>query len=314
MSRETFIPKAFNAEHQRIIEHAVDLLEDMREQGYAVTLRSLYYQFIAEERWFPNTLQSYKRFGGIISDGRLAGEIPWDLIEDRARVAERISFWSDPTHIMDSVVTAYKEDLWIGQERRVHVRIEKDALIGVIDPICKRWRLPYIACRGNTSQSEAYEAGKELAREIDEGLWPLVLYLGDHDPSGIDMTRDNIDRLSLFARADIEVRRIALNRDQVDRWRLPGNPCKLTDSRSGLMSDGSIRPGSYIDLHGRESWELDAIKPRDLEQIISDAVSGVIDHDKWAEREAQEEHNHGILKAIHGRWDEVEDLFGGDGE
>jgi hypothetical protein len=309
--RETFIPKLFNDEHDRIIEHANELLEEMAADGYKVTLRTLYYQFIAEERWFDNKLQSYKRFGDIISQARLAGRIDWDLLEDRARTVEKLPYWSSPTHIMESVVEQYRENLWRGQERRVHVRIEKDAQIGVIQPVCERWRVPFVACRGNTSQSEAYAAGKLFADEIDRGLWPLVIYLGDHDPSGIDMTRDNVERLALFARQDIEVRRICLNRDQVDELGLPGNPAKITDSRAGLRRDGSIIPGSYIDLHGFESWELDALKPRYIDQLISREIASVLDMELFEQRKAEEAHNRAILDAIYNRWEEVEELFGG---
>lgn len=308
--RECFIPKRFNQEHESIILHAIELLEEMQEQGYAVTLRSLYYMFIAEERWFGNNLKSYKRFGGIISDGRLAGLIDWDLMEDRVRNVEKLPSWSHPRNIMESVVQQYREDLWKGQERRVHVRIEKDALIGVIKPVCERYRVPYIACRGNTSQSEAYEAGKLFADEIRRGLSPLILYLGDHDPSGIDMTRDNIDRLSMFSGYDIEVRRIALNRDQVDELGLPGNPAKITDSRAGVRKDGSIVPGSYVDLHGFDSWELDAIKPRTMDQIISDEIEHVIDREPWDKNVAREKRHRSVLEAVLHDWDSVEEKFG----
>jgi hypothetical protein len=300
MSREIFVPKKFNAEHQRIIDHAIDLLEDMRAQGFAVTLRSLYYQFVTEECWFPNTIQSYKRFGGIISDARLAGLIDWELLEDRVRTVEKLPSWASPTDIMESAVNQYRENLWAGQDRRVHLRIEKDALIGVIQPVCERWRVPYVACRGNTSQSEAYAAGKLLRAQIDRGLNPLVLYLGDHDPSGIDMTRDNIERLSMFAGEDIEVRRIALNFDQIEEYRLPGNPAKLTDSRAG----------AYIARFGNESWELDALKPSLMESLIEREIKAAIDLDLWGEAKAAEEHNQRILEAILNRWGEVEELFG----
>jgi hypothetical protein len=311
MACETFAPKRFNAEHQAIIEHAIELLEDAREGGFAITLRSLYYQFIGEERWFANTIQSYKRFGDIISKGRLAGLIDWDLIEDRIRSTERISHWASPQSIMETVVDSYKENLWDGQERRVHLRIEKDSLVGVIEPACKRWRIPYTACRGNTSQSEAYAAGKELRRQIDAGLWPLVLYMGDHDPSGIDMTRDNIDRLSMFAETEIEVRRIALNYDQVLEYRLPGNPAKTTDSKSGYRPDGTFRPGSYCDRFGIESWEMEALKPRTVDQILEREIASVIDHDLWNEKATAEAHNLDILSSVLNRWEEVEQMFGG---
>ena len=314
MTCETFIPKRFNAEHQAIIEHAVEMLEELQAGGWEVTLRSLYYYFVAEERWFPNTLQSYKRFGDIIGNGRLAGLIDWDLINDNVRTLEELPRWTDPQDIMVSVVNGYREDLWEGQEVRVHVRIEKDAQIGVVRPVCERWRVPFIACRGNSSLTEMYKAGKRFDEELCAGLRPIVLYLGDHDPSGIDMTRDNVDRLSLFARNDIEVRRIALNRDQVDELNLPGNPAKLTDSRAGMRKDGSIIPGSYIDLHGFESWEMDALRPRYVDQLIEREVTALIDMEVWERRKAQEEHNHGLLRSVLNRWGEVEEMFGGDGE
>jgi hypothetical protein len=312
LSRETFIAKRFNAEHERIIVHAIEMLEELHDDGFEVTLRSLYYYFVAEERWFPNTLQSYKRFGDIIGQARLAGLIDWDLIGDNVRVAHQLPHWSDPQNIMESVVAQYREDLWEGQPRRVHVRIEKDAQIGVTKPVCERWRVPLTACRGNTSLTEAYNAGKVFQREFAAGLWPVVIYLGDHDPSGIDMTRDNVDRLSMFARMGVEVRRIALNRDQVDELRLPGNPAKITDSRAGLRKDGSIIPGSYIDLHGFESWEMDALRPRYVDALIENEIKSLLDLDLWAERKAREDHNHSILSAILHRWDDVETLFGGE--
>lgn len=308
MTCEAFINKVFNAEHQRIIDHAIELLEDMDAQGFKVTLRQLYYMFVGEEVWFANTTQSYKRLGSIINDARLAGLIDWDLIEDRGRNVEKIPAWENPQSIMRAVVDQYQEDLWAGQDRRVHLRIEKDALIGVVGPVCKRWRVPHIACRGYTSQSESYEAGKLLARQLDEGLWPLVIYLGDHDPSGIDMTRDTVDRLRMFAGDDIEVMRIALNYDQVDELRLPANPLKL---KGGKLSDS--RGKAYHARFGNESWELDALKPRYIDRLIEDAVKDVIDFDIWDERKAAEEHNQAILSAVLTRWDDVESLFGGEG-
>lgn len=78
----------------------------------------------------------------------------------------------------------------------------------------------------------------------------VILHLGDHDPSGIDMTRDISDRLELFG-ADVEVKRIALNWDQIDEFTPPPNPAKLSDSRAG----------AYIAEYGDESWELDALEP-----------------------------------------------------
>ncbi len=288
------------------------MLEELQAGGFEVTLRSLYYYFIAEDVWFPNTLQSYKRFGDIIGHARLAGLVDWSLISDNARTVEELARWSSPQNVMEAVVEHYREDLWIGQPIRVHVRIEKDAQVGVVGPVCRRWRVPFLACRGNTSLSEAYAAGKLFEQQIDQGLRPVVLYLGDHDPSGIDMTRDNVARLSMFARQGIELRRIALNRDQIEELNLPGNPAKLTDSRAGVRADGSIKPGSYVDLHGFESWEMDALRPQYIDQLIEREVTALLDLETWELRRAEEAHNQALLASVLHRWDEVETMFGGE--
>ncbi len=125
--------------------------------------------------------------------------------------------------------------------------IEKDALIGVIAPVCSRLRVPYFAIRGNVSQIPIRDAGMRMA-EQDRQV--VVLYLGDHDPSGIDITRDLEERLTLYARREIEVRRIALTMNQIKRHRLPPNPAKESDANLG----------KYVSQFGtRECWELDAL-------------------------------------------------------
>ena len=106
-----------------------------------------------------------------------------------------------------------------------------------------------------------------------------MLHLGDHDPSGIDMTRDNRERLNMFAESRVEIRRIALNMDQVETYSPPPNPAKLTDTRAN----------DYIAAFGSESWELDALEPRVIDQLIRDQVAAEMDHEIM--REAKERQN-----------------------
>src|SRR5262245_61066288 len=107
----------------------------------------------------------------------------------------------------------------------------------------------HFAHRGNNSQTLQYEAGKRFAKYIDQGFIPLVLHLADHDPNGIDMTRDNRERLTLYARAEIEVRRIALTMKQVRRYRPPPS----------FIKEGDTRTTGYRERFGTdECWELDA--------------------------------------------------------
>jgi hypothetical protein len=112
-----------------------------------------------------------------------------------------------------------------------------------------------------------YEAGKRLYYMMKSGKNAYVLYLGDHDPSGIDMTRDMRDRLGMFARHYVDVDRLALNMDQIEQWNPPENPAKTTDSRFN----------AYMVEFGTSSWELDAIEPVTLGNIVREAVTKLCD-------------------------------------
>jgi hypothetical protein len=145
--------------------------------------------------------------GVIVNDAPLAGMMDWDAIEDRTRNLITHPSWASPSGIIRSAAHSYQEDFWCGQDYYVEVWIEEDALLGVVEQPCQEYRVPYFACRGNNSQSEQYKAGRRFDKCRASGKKPIVLRLGDHDPNGLDMTRDNTDRLRMFAREPIEVRR-----------------------------------------------------------------------------------------------------------
>lgn len=297
--REQFIERSFRADSLKIIEQANEIIASYQAQGFTLTLRQLYYQFVARGL-IANKQSEYKRIGSIVNDGRLAGLIDWGAIEDRTRNVKGGDWgYTGPDQIIEQTASAYQEHFWKHQPRHVEVWIEKDALIGVIEPVCNRWRLPFLGCRGYVSQSEQYDAGKRFARLDRDGREPVVLYLGDHDPSGIDMTRDHVDRLAMFARWPVEVRRLALNMPQIEEYDPPPNPAKETDSRAQ----------SYIDQFGESSWELDALDPTVIDQLIEDEIQGLVDHEQWAASEEQQEANREILNKVVDRWDEIKAML-----
>jgi len=206
--------------------------------------------------------------------------IDWDAIEDRTRTVNTHAFWNSPSHIISDDAEVYREDLWKGQRYRPEVWIEKDALIGVIEGVCTELRVPYFAHRGNNSQTLQYQAGRRFAGYLDQGLIPLVLHLADHDPNGIDMTRDNIERLALYARADIEVRRIALNMEQVRRYSPPPSFVKEGDTRT---------TGYRARFDTEECWELDALSPTVIADLIRSEIEGLINQRAWRAALASEQ-------------------------
>lgn len=296
MAYEAFIERSFRPGTLALIETCNQVIIDFQDQGFTLTLRQLYYQMVARAI-IPNKQAEYKRLGSIVNDARLAGLVDWSSIEDRTRNVRSVSTWGSPQEIMRAVANQYRENPWLTQKWAPEVWIEKDALVGVIEPVCTRMRVPYFACRGYTSQSEAYAAGKRFEHTYNFGRRvPIVFHLGDHDPSGLDMTRDNQDRISLFALSEvIEVRRLALNMDQIRQYNPPPNPAKETDSRFS----------GYIKRYGDESWELDALEPTVIDALIQDALSGLIDEEAWEEAMYQESLRVQTLKNVSDRWEEV---------
>lgn len=262
----------FTAETLEVIHAACRIIKEYETAGYALTLRQLYYQFVARDL-LANKQSNYDRLGGIVSDGRLAGLISWTAIEDRARNLQGLTTFDGPAHCVRSAAAGYRIDMWANQDFRPEVWIEKDALTGVISGICNKLRVDFFACKGYNSQSEQWRAGRRFADYYRKGQRPIVFHLGDHDPSGIDMTRDNQERLSMFAGTQVMVQRLALNMSQIEELRPPPNPVKMTDSRQF----------KYVEQFGYECWELDALSPDRVEALIEDAVLRIRNHEAWDE-------------------------------
>jgi hypothetical protein len=312
MPKICYVAKKFQAPTLDIISKANRVIVAYQKQGFKLTLRQLYYQFISKdlfpESWIDkeynlknglpidtkNTMKNYKHLGDIINDGRLAGLIDWLAIEDRTRNLQSHSSWESPDDIIRACANQFTVNLWAEQSTHVEVWIEKEALIGVIEGICDELQVPYFACKGYTSASEMWDASQRLKRFEEDGLDTVVVHLGDHDPSGIDMTRDIGDRLALFG-SDVVVDRIALTRDQIDMYDPPPNPAKTTDARY-------IK---YQEEHGDDSWELDALEPTVLADLIRHAVEKRIDQDLWEAALEKQQEGRDELVRVSRHWEKA---------
>ena len=299
MSYEQFETRTFQAKTQVVIDQADEIIRDYEGQGYTLSLRQLYYQFVARGL-LENSDRSYKRLGSIMTDARLAGLIPWDGIEDRNR---ETNFWrveEDYSAILADLPYRFAADHWCDQDAYVEVWVEKDALSSVVERACRKWRVPYLACKGYLSASEAYSAAKRIEEISGNGKDIYIFHLGDHDPSGIDMTRDNTERLDKLSwGTPFTFERLALNRDQVDRYNPPPNPTKITDSRAE----------DYIRRHGRTSWELDALEPSVVNSLIEDAIEPLVDMTAWRDAQDREREGRDILHRLRDRWDDVKAML-----
>lgn len=289
MPKIIYIKKKFSKASLSKIKQAESIIDEYRDAGLELTLRQLYYQFVAR-KLIPNKDREYKKLGATISDARLAGLIDWNAIIDRTRNLRSSPHWNSPADIIEAAAQSYAIDKWQKQPIRCEIWIEKDALIGVIERPCSSLDVPYFSCRGYTSQSEMWSAALRIRHTNDKHKCKtIVFHFGDHDPSGIDMTRDIQERLILLSDgANIKVKRVSLNMDQITKYKPPPNPTKVSDSRAY----------KYIKEYGTDSWELDALEPSLLNGLVTKSILSVRDAKKYDGYKRKEERQRLTLNKI----------------
>lgn len=283
---------AFNPNRKSVelVGKANEIIEDYKKDGYKLTLRQLFYQFVSRDI-IPNTLKDYKNLGHLISKARLAGMIDWEAIEDRGRYLQGRIHRDSPGELVRDCAAAFHKDWWQDQPVKPEVWIEKDALAGVFERICTRYDVPFFSCRGYNSQSAMWESAMRI-KGRKQGT--KILHFGDHDPSGIDMTRDMRVRLETFG-ADVEFVRVALMRDQIAKYKPPPNPAKESDARYD----------KYVKKFGKKCWELDALDPKILSGLVESRVKAMIKNKAgWERRKRQEKEGQDLIQEVADSMDE----------
>lgn len=326
MAREKIRSTAFRPESLARIQQMSDIIDEYQQQGLTLTARQLYYQCVSRDI-IPNTPAEYKKLTALLTDARYAGLVDWDAIEDRGREPNTPSEWPDVEALVKSALAAYRLPRWEGQDTYVELWVEKQALAGVLEPLAREAHATLMVNKGYSSASAMKvsaerirkrtiidaEALEELKQELSDYLdelgaedpefiaqrvrigklmievlrKPVILYLGDHDPSGEDMVRDIKERLTEFGVYRLEVEKIGLTIAQVKQYNPPPNPAKVEDSRAK----------AYIAKFGPHSWEVDALPPQVLTQLVRRAFAKYVDKDKVAAIKAQEEKDKEALRA-----------------
>ena len=272
-----------NVEHLEIVN---DIIDEYAEEGYRLTLRQLYYQLVSRDI-IPNEVRQYSRLSELLVKGRMGGVVDWEAIEDRIRVPF-IPYWSSGiSDALDDTISQYRLDRQKGQDVYIEVWVEKDALSGVLKPITSHYHVNLMVNRGYSSCTAMHDAFTRIERAENNGKTAVILYLGDHDPSGLDMIRDIDDRLTEFG-VSAEVVPIGLTQAQIKKYSPPPNPAKVKDPRAK----------AYMRMYGNTSWEVDALNPKTLNALVKKNVEDRIDMDLFQEQVDQEEEDKMKLQQI----------------
>lgn len=225
-----------------------------------MTVRQVYYQLVSRQV-VKNNRNRYQSVSDAIVKARQQGIIPWEWIEDRLRRPRKVSMWADLADFSDAAARAYRRDVWATQSVCVEVWLEKDALSGIFEDTLEPYGVTLNVGRGFDGWSSIRNAAERYAARDEDGLDVTVLYFGDFDPSGEDMVRSLRDRLAYFDSRP-EIIKCALTMNDIERYNLPPDFAKKTDSRAA----------KFIAQHGDVSVELDAL-PADV--LISRLVEEI---------------------------------------
>lgn len=257
----------------KMMERILKVNSILTEYSGRVTIRQVYYRLVGGGV-IANTPEEYRSIQSMITKARYAGLIDWDDIEDRNREAVRPAEYESGRDVLNRAVSGFRLDRWADQPFYIELWVEKAALAGVLAPISDDYHITLMVNRGYSSASAMKESADRIRHRIrasdaqPHGHRPVVLYLGDHDPSGEDMVRDIGDRLREFGCPGyIDVRKVALTMGQIEEYNPPPNPVKLKD----------VRSEEYIRKHGEHSWEVDALPPNVLDLITRKVVSSYVD-------------------------------------
>ena len=273
--KEIFREINFQKKNLYLLEKMKEILEGYEEQEIKVTLRQLYYQLVARDI-IPNAIKEYAKLSGLLTNARYTGDVDWTAIEDRTRIPKIPTTFEDVDELIENAKRCYKLNRWEGQEYYVELWTEKDAISSVISPITNSYQVPVSVNRGYSSASSMYDSAQRFLEH--DGKIKIILYLGDHDPSGLDMDRDIQNRLEEFG-VDVEVVRIGLTTEQINQYSPPPNPAKITDPRAK----------GYISEYGETSWEVDALKPEVLQELIERFILKYLDLERFEQVKKKEQ-------------------------
>ncbi len=273
---------------ETLIEQITGVVDYYESIEIKLTNRQLYYQLVGKD-YIPNFLEIYKRICVFLTDMRYLGLIDWDSIEDKARVARKPNDWSSISSIIRAATQQYRLPRWKDQEYYMEMYCEKEAGINVLEAVSQKYHMHFGFNKGYSSAAAMRILAQRIGEQIEEhNKKVIILYFGDHDPSGLDMVRDINERITEFLTEGddyieplFEVVPVALTMDQIKEYDLPPNPAKLTDPRAKW----------YVEKFGKISWELDAIDAIELRRLAADAIFEYLDLDKydaWIKREKKE--------------------------
>lgn len=312
-----------------------DVLEDYAAQGYSLTLRQLYYQLVSKNI-IANKPEEYDKLGNLLTKGRMAGYVSFSAIEDRVRVPRHTYEVDDIPDAIGDVEKLYRLDRQKGQTNYIELWVEKDAISNILSRKTNYYHIRMMVNRGYSSTTAMFDAYERILSQLALGKFVNILYVGDHDPSGLHISeKDLFNRLFLMlsvrptnkvfevinALPEEEIDALLdkyedneLSRDEDDyvdssrcfmleRFKI--KPIALTWEQIKLYNPPinpvkikDPRAAWYVKNYGEYCWEVDALTPQVFHETIDKAILDLIDIEKFNVVVEQEKKDKEELKLL----------------
>lgn len=197
MNKKKFREISLSRKNLERLDQVNSIIEEYQADGYVLTLRQLYYQLVSRDI-IPNKQNEYNNLSKLLKEGRMAGVVDWDAIEDRLRQPYTPASFDSPKDVIGAAINQYQLPRMKDQDNYIEVWVEKDALSGVLKRVTKKYHVPILVNRGYSSVTAMHDSYQRFYDALRRNQKVIILYLGDHDPSGIDMIRDIKKRISEF--------------------------------------------------------------------------------------------------------------------
>jgi hypothetical protein len=275
---------------------------------HPMTLRQLYYRLVSAGI-LRNDQKEYKRLGHVMTRSREAGDTPRAWIVDHIRSTLKPSSWTGLADFAETVRDAYRKDFWAGLPHHVEILVEKDAVAGTLQPVTEEFDIRLRVCRGYSSISFAGEIA-DLWGRVEKPIF--ACYIGDFDPSGFDLERDLREKLKRYTGRPLwsyEGDGPALEMIDDDNrhvyWTRLGVVCQDFDAFDLVclpVKEKDMRARGFIQEHGHDCAEVDALPPSELRRRVREAIERHIDPKRWARLRRTEAAEQETLKQVMDGW------------
>jgi hypothetical protein len=265
-----------------MLSAVLEILEDIRKY-WPVSDRTIHYQLLndpplrhARKRGsrYKNDPPSYKDLTDLLTRARLTSEIPMEAIHDPTRpVTTWFVFNNMGPYVreqLSSFLRDYRRNVQQSQPWHVEIVGEKNTVDAILKRAAGAYGIPVTTGRGYCSLAPRAAMAERFRASGKDKL--VILLASDFDPEGEDISisfprsmRDD------FGIGNVEAAKVALTAEQVSEYNLP--PVNKAKKRSS-------RYRGFVDLHGDDVFELEALPPGDLERLVKDAIERVMDRDK----------------------------------